>query len=250
MNTPHRMHRSTLASALCLSLIAASAIPAASDPADAAMAAIRPEAIRCRYAFPLGQCPGRPAQPSTRGHEIAASFMAAQFESLGLEPAGDKGTYFQSVPLRASRIDASKTTMSWTVAGKQQTLVFHQDFIVTPDPARPNSSVEAPVVFVGFGITSPELHYDDYQGVDAKGKIVAVIYGAPPQFESSLRAHYSSGVTKRAIAVAHGAVGYVTLYDPGLEHLYSFQHRVKDMMAPDLSWLDPEGPSRMTTSPH
>ena len=57
-----------------------------------------------------------------------------------------------------------------------------------------------------------------------------------------MRAHYSSGLTKAATAVAHGAVGYVTLYDPNLERLYSFQHRVGDMeSAPDLSWLDPQG---------
>ena len=143
--------------------------------------------------------------------------------------------------LRASRADAARPAMSWTVNGKETPAHFRQGFHRSADPSRPDTSVDAPVVFVGYGITSPELHYDDYQGVDAKGKIVALIYGAPPQFESSMRAHYSSGVTKRANAVAHGAVGYVTLYDPGLEHLYSFQHRVKDMVSPDLNWLDPQG---------
>jgi hypothetical protein len=131
--------------------------------------------------------------------------------------------------------------MSWTAGGTQEMLVEKRDFLASSDPDRAEVSVEAPVVFVGYGITAPELHQDDYQSIDAKGKIVAMIYGAPPQFDSSLRAHYSSSLIKRANAVAHGAVGYVTLYDPALERMYSFRHRVNDSGAPDLYWLDAQG---------
>ena len=125
--------------------------------------------------------------------------MAARYKELGLEPAGDKGSYFQSVPFRASHVDAAKTSMNWTINGKQATLGFAKDFIAGTDPARPETSVDAPVVFVGYGITSAELHYDDYQGVDAKGKIVARSFmGRRQASESSvMRAHYSSGLTKR-----------------------------------------------------
>ena len=213
---------------------------AAKDAADQAMATIKAEAIRADMRFLSGDSlEGR--RTGTRGYELAAQYVASRFKELGLEPAGDKGSYFQKVPFRASQVDAAETGMSWTVGGKQTALVFAKDFIAYADPARPETSVEAPVVFVGYGITSPELHYDDYQGIDAKGKIVALIYGAPPSFESSMRAHYSSGLTKRANAVAHGAVGYVTLDDPSLERMYSFQHRVNDMASPDLNWLDPQG---------
>ena len=214
---------------------------AANDPADQAMATIAPEAIRADMRFLSADLlEGR--RTGTRGHEIAAQYVASRFEAMGLQPAGDKNTYFQSVPLRASRTDAAKTTMSWTFNGKETELVYARDFLLNADPARPDVSVDAPVIFVGYGITAPELHYDDYQGVAAKGKIVALIYGAPPSFESSMRAHYSSGVTKRAIATAHGAVGYVTLYDPELERMYSFRHRADDTgSAPELHWLDPQG---------
>jgi hypothetical protein len=223
-----------------LFLVIVSSTPAANDAADRAMSTIRPEAIRADMRF-LSDSLLEGRQTGTRGHEIAAKFMAAQFEELGLEPAGNKGTYFQSVPFRGSHTDESKTTMSWTAGGKEEVLSDKRDFLATPDPGRADTSVEAPVVFVGNGITAPELHHDDYQGIDAKGKIVAVIYGAPPRFDSSLRAHYSSGLTKRDNAVAHGAVGYVTLYDPDLDHRYSFQHRVNDSASPDLYWLDPQG---------
>jgi Peptidase family M28 len=221
-------------------LLTVSTTPAATDLADQAMATIKPEAMRADMRF-LSDNLLEGRRTGTRGHEIAAKYIASRFEALGLEPAGDNGTYFQSVPLRASRTDATKTTMSWTLAGRETNLEFGKDFVAAADPTRSETSVDAPVVFVGFGITAPELHYDDYQGVDAQGKIVALVYGAPPKFESSLRAHYSSGVTKRANAVAHGAIGYVTLYDPSLEHLYSFKHRANDMASPDLNWLTPQG---------
>lgn len=223
-----------------LFLVIAWSTPAADDPADRAMATIRPEAIRADMRF-LSDSALEGRRAGTRGHEIAARFMAAQFESIGLEPAGDKGTYYQSVPFRGSRVENTKTTMSWTAGGKEEVLASKRDFLAAPDPGRAESSVEAPVVFVGYGITAPELHHDDYEGIDVKGKIVAMIYGAPPGFDSSMRAHYSSGLTKRETAVAHGAVGYVTMNDPNLERLYSFQHRVDDSAAPDLSWLDPQG---------
>ena len=81
---------------------------------------------------------------------------------------------------------------------------------------RAESTVEAPVVFVGGGVTAPEQNYDDYKGVDVKGKIVAVLFEAP-NFESSLKAHYSSAEVKAKNAVEHGAVGVIVLTDPILE---------------------------------
>src|ERR1700690_39488 len=95
-----------------LFLVIVSSTPAANDAADRAMATIRPEAIRADMRF-LSDSALEGRRAGTRGHEIAARFMAAQFESIGLEPAGDKGTYYQSVPFRGSRVDDSRTTMSW-----------------------------------------------------------------------------------------------------------------------------------------
>jgi hypothetical protein len=100
--------------------------------------------------------------------------------------------------------------------------------------------VEAPVVFVGDGVTAPEQGYDDYKGIDAKGKIVAMMPEAP-NFESSLKAHYSSGEVKAANAVAHGAVGEIVLDDPVLEQLYSFSEQVRDLAFPQLRGLDKQG---------
>ena len=82
------------------------------------------------------------------------------------------------------------------------------------DLAHTDSTVEAPVVFVGYGITAPELHYDDYAGADVRGKIVAVLSNAPPRFSSSQAGYYANEVVKSRNAVAHGAVGRLEIYLP------------------------------------
>jgi Zn-dependent M28 family amino/carboxypeptidase len=121
--------------------------------------------------------------------------------------------------------------------GKQQKLVYRKDFITWADPSRADTSVEAPVVFVGDGVTAPEQGYDDYKGIDAKGKIVALAFEAP-HFESSLKAHYSSFEVKQAIAVAHGAVGMIVISDPILEEIYPYSKITRDLDFPQFRWLD------------
>jgi hypothetical protein len=206
------------------------------DAADEAMNTIRPEAIRADMRF-LSDDALEGRGTGTRGYDIAAKFMATQFESLGLQPTGDHGSYFQSVPLRLAKPDETKTTLVLSRSGKDETLTFRKDYISHGNPVLPETSVEAPVVFVGDGVTAPTQNYDDYQGIDAKGKIVAFLFGAP-NFESSLKAHYSSSEVKLRNAVAHGAVGVIVLDDPVLERLYSFKEQVRDLSFPELRWLD------------
>lgn len=211
-----------------------------SDAADEVAATIRPEAIRADMRFLADDLlEGRGT--GTRGHEIAAQFMASEFEAMGLEPAGENGTYFQNVPLRSIRPQAEHTAMSLMRGGKEQALLFSEDFVTAGDPGRTDTSLEAPLVYVGFGVTAPEQGYDDYAAVDAKGKIVAYSYGAPPGFEATVRAHYSSNGAKAANAAAHGAVGMVLLDSPDLEHLYPFKDRVSDLAFPFMRWLDAQG---------
>src|ERR1700752_2821811 len=120
-------------------------------------------------------------------------------------------------------------------------MAFRRDFITFGDPGREDTSVDARVVYVGAGVTAPEQGYDDYKGIDVKGKIVAVIIEAPPAFESSVRAHYSSFTVKAENAVAHGAVGLIGLDDPVLEGMYPFSEQVRDLAFPQMSWLDDKG---------
>jgi hypothetical protein len=220
-------------------LSATRAVFAGSDAAEEAMSTIRPEAIRGDMRF-LSDDLLEGRGTGTRGYDLAAKFMATQFETLGLEPAGDNGTYFQSVPLRSIRADEAKTTFTFTQAGKEKTLTFREGYILHGDPSRAEISIEAPVVFVGFGVTAPEQGYDDYKGIDAKGKLVAVTFGAP-NFESSLKAHYSSGLVKAKNAVLHGAIGIIVVDDPMLEQVYPFSKRVRDLARPEFRWLDKKG---------
>jgi Peptidase family M28/PA domain len=167
--------------------------------------------------------------------------MASEFEAMGLEPAGDNGSYFQSVPLRAIEPDQEQTTLSLRRGGKEQVLIFGRDFISLVDPSRTDVSVEAPVVYVGFAVTAAEQSDDDYAGIDAKGKIVVFVSGAPPQFEPTLRAHYSSGAMKAANAAAHGAVGAMVLDSPAMQQTHPFKERASDLAFPDMRWLDTSG---------
>lgn len=216
-----------------------SSLRAGNDEADTASSAIRPQAIRADMQF-LADDVLEGRGTGTRGHEIAAKFMAAEFEAMGLEPAGDNGTFFQNVPLRSIRPDEERTTLSIVRGGKEEALVFRQDFITLGDPGRTEVSVQGPVVYVGFGVTAPERGYDDYVGLEAKGKIVAFLYGAPPGFEPTIRAHYSAGVTKAANAAAHGAAGTILLDSAELERLYPFNDRVRDLAFPSMRWLSPQ----------
>jgi hypothetical protein len=213
---------------------------AAESGADAALQSIRPESIRAAMRF-LSDDLLEGRGTGTRGYEIAAKYMAAELESMGLPGAGDGGTYFQKVPLRSASVDETASSLTLVRGGKEETLVHRKDFISRADPGRDDTSVDAPVVYAGMGVTAPEQNYDDYKGVDAKGKIVALIYGAPPSFDSAIRAHYSSGTIKSENAVAHGAVGMILLNDPGLEGMYPFQKRVRDLSFSSMRWLDPKG---------
>jgi PA domain len=221
-------------------MLAAEAWPVpANDAADAAMAAIRTEGIRAGMRFLADDLlEGRGT--ATMGHEIAAKYMASQFEGIGLQPAGDNGTYFQEVPLRKGQVDETKTSLTLLRDGNEQKLVFRENFIAIADADGTETSVEAPVVFAGDGITAPELGYDDYKGIDARGKIVVFVFGAP-NFESTLKAYYSSSDVKTANAVAHGAVGFILLDDPVLEQIYPFKEIVRALAFPQFHWLDRQG---------
>lgn len=141
---------------------------------------------------------------ATRGHELAARYVGAQFEALGLD------TKLQQVPMRRAELIASESRIELINAdGTRTTLLAGRDCIMAGD-FRGTTDVEAPLVFAGFGVTAPEHHYDDYAKIDARGKIVAVTGGAPPELNAEERAHYASA--KGENAAAHGAIGIVRLW--------------------------------------
>lgn len=175
-----------------------------------------------------------------RGHVIAAHYVASRFEGMGLEPAGENGSFFQEVPIRSMTLKEQQSSGSLTLQGKSTTLKLREDFLLSPDPGREQVEVDAPVVFAGYGITAPSQGYDDYKGLDVKGKIVALLFGAP-NFPVAVKAHYSASWLKRQNAAAHGAVGYLLVYDPALENIYPFSTQVRDLAIPKRNWLSAAG---------
>ncbi|HET7208062.1 MAG TPA: M28 family metallopeptidase [Terriglobales bacterium] len=208
--------------------------------AKAAMASIRPEQIRAHMRF-LADTLLQGRAPGTPGYEIAAHYVASELEGMGLAPAGTSGSWYQTVPLRKGVTDAAKSSFVLVRDGKEEALADAKDYVFSADTLRPDSSVDAPLVFVGFGVTAPEEKYDDYAGVDAHGKIVVSIYGAPSRFPSTERAYYSDGVVKAKNAVEHGAVGTLDVMLPEDQKRYPWQWLVPQIQAGGMHWADSQG---------
>ena len=146
----------------------------------------------------------------TEGYDDAARYVARQFEALGLTPGGDEGWY-QNVPMLGRRLDIESAAVTVHKDAGDSELKWKEDFVMGGDEVRDQTSVTAEVVFAGYGVHAPEMGYSDYEGIDVRGKIVAVFGGAPERFPHNERAFYSSGRTKAEEMVRRGAVGRIGL---------------------------------------
>jgi hypothetical protein len=207
---------------------------------NAAIKVIRPEAIAAHMRF-LSDNLLEGRQTGSRGHEIAVQYVATELEAMGLAPAGVNGTWFQSVPLRKVDLVPEQSSFELVRDGKARTLVFGQDYIMDGNPLETDADVEAGAVFVGFGVSAPEFRYDDYAGVDVRGKVIVMVRGAPPRFPSTERAYFSDGVAKARNAAAHGAVGIITVIPPEFFERYKWDWLVPQIRAGGMWWLDPQG---------
>ena len=212
----------------------------AQQPEDDAMQGIRPEAIEAHMRFLADDLlEGRGT--GTRGYEIAAKYLVDQFEAMGLEPGAPGGSYFQPVALRRLRLIPEESSVTLTSDGHQQSLTFGKEFLMLPPKGRTETSVSAPVVFVGYGVVAPELGYDDYAGLDVRGKIVAVLADAPSRFPSAERAHFSSGFVKQQQAAARGAIGLISFWVGEMAQRTSFERMAGFYREPRFCWLSPDG---------
>ncbi|HXJ92238.1 MAG TPA: M28 family peptidase [Terriglobia bacterium] len=178
----------------------------------------------------------------SRGYDLAAAYVASQLESMGVQPAGENGTYFQKVPLRKAINEASKSSLALVRGAEEVQLKDGSDYVFFADLDHTESSVEAPIAFVGYGVTAPELNYDDYAGADVRGKLVAMLGNAPARFPSIERAYYADGITKVRNAVAHGAVGVLGLSLPEDEKDSPWQWAVPQVRAGGRDWLERGAP--------
>jgi hypothetical protein len=178
----------------------------------------------------------------TRGYQLAANYVRSQFEQLGLEPAGENGTYFQNVKLRQVQTIGARDLIALKRANLSEIdFAFEKDFLMFGDAARELTEASGPMVFAGYGVTAPDQHYDDFAGIDAKGKIIIVASGAPPTFPSSERAYYSDDPIKLRNAAAHGAIGCITIWIGPQTKNTPFSTVVSYSHQPIMYWLDKNG---------
>ncbi len=153
--------------------------------------------------------------PATRGGQLATAYIAAQFQALGLEPAGDKGSYFQPVALVGM---TPQPTFTWSKPGSPpDTLPFRDAFVAWAE--RPESDIGATgeVVFVGYGIRAPEWKWDDYKGMDLHGKVLLMLVNDPGLVDSTvflgkILTYYGRWTYKLEEAARQGAVGAILVH--------------------------------------
>ena len=213
---------------------------------DVATREIRPEQIRAHMRF-LSDSLLQGRAPGTPGYDVAATYVASQLEGMGLRPSVS-GRWFQPVTLQKAVVDSAASSLFLTVNGKEQKLVDAKDYILgarfvnSPGKdSRVESDVNAPVVFVGFGVTAPDQKYDDFAGVDVRGKMILEIFGAPATFPSTERAYYSDTTVKAKIALAHGAAGTLLILMPADWKFLPWDWMVSQVPGGEMRWQENNG---------
>jgi Zn-dependent M28 family amino/carboxypeptidase len=210
--------RAAAVPALCLALAATSLAQTPVPPAvQAAEAAVNAESIRAHVRFLADDLlEGR--GPGVRGGDLAAKYIATQFALYGLKPAGDNGTYFQQIDFFGMTVKRDATTFALAPAsGAATPLRFGPDYVVNNPRHTPVVDIDAPIVFVGYGVTAPEYNWDDYAGIDVHGKVVLIIVGDPPSddpkfFAGKALTYYGRWTYKYEEAARRGAIGALVIH--------------------------------------
>ena len=188
------------------------------DGVKAAEATIDAERIRAHVKFLADDLlEGR--GPGLRGSELAAKYIATQFALDGLKPGGDRGTYFQQVKFVGMKAIPAKTRMELDPAkgGGPLALTYGDDYTVSNRQLTATEEIDAPIVFVGYGATAPEFQWNDYAGVDVKGKVILCIVGDPPSddpkfFGGKALTYYGRWTYKFEEAARQGAIGALIIH--------------------------------------
>lgn len=154
--------------------------------------------------------------PASRGDKLAQAYLATQFEMLGLKPAGTDGKWYQDVPLVGVTTQCPPQ-IQFTHGAKNVTLNFRDEYIATNGMATDISNLtDAEVVFVGYGIVAPEYQWDDFKGVDLRGKVLLMMNNDPADdpnmFEGKKRLYYGRWDYKYDSAARQGAAGAIIIH--------------------------------------
>lgn len=175
----------------------------------------------------------------SRGHEVAARYVAAQLASYGLEPGGDDGTWFQRVTFQKTTRGADRGWVKISGPGGERKFDHADNALVGLHPREPNLDVSAPLVFVGYGLEDKLLGLDDYKGLDVRGAIVVVLRGFPKGMPSEEGANASA--MKGVNAQKHGAIGMLSVQTLQSEKAFPWARILEYANDPDYAWVQPDG---------
>lgn len=170
----------------------------------------------------------------TRGYDLAASYVATQFQGLGLTPAGGDGGWYQMVPFIEAKRSGTPTVSVGGVA-----LDPAKEVAVGGSTLATAQELTAKAVFVGFGMYAPKQGFDDYRGLDVRGKYVVVLSGAPKGTPSEIGAHLNS--TKARAAADRGALGIITIATNVDYKRRPFSRAIEYSTGPSMGWEQPDG---------
>jgi Zn-dependent M28 family amino/carboxypeptidase len=206
-----------VAAVTALPLALGAAPPAAVfTPAEkAAAAAITPERLRAHIRY-LAHDLLEGRGPGSRGDQLAQAYIATQMEAMGLEPAGENGTWYQPFDIVGVDTQNPATTLFRKGSDSVQ-LKYHDEFIASSGLQAPSAGLEdAELVFVGYGIVAPEHGWDDFKGVDLKGKVLVVMNNDPESdpalFAGKTRLYYGRWTYKYEQAARTGAAGAIIIH--------------------------------------
>ena len=208
---------------------------------EAGLKAIRGEALSAHVRFLADDLlEGRGT--GTRGHAIAARYLATQLQGLGFAPAGENGTYFQRVPFVGMTVQPEKCALEIDGAP----LKYGEEVLFPPRAGAAGDDVEGELVFAGYGIAAPEFKYDDLPK-DLKGKIAVVLYGAPQSdrpdfFPTAASAVYSDSLEKARRLKSRGAVAMIQVFTPRFAQHLPFPFFARQAPFESMAWREGEVP--------
>jgi Zn-dependent M28 family amino/carboxypeptidase len=184
--------------------------------AFAALETINPEHIRWHVRY-LSHDLLEGRGTGQRGGDIAAEYIATQFAEYGLKPAGDQGSYMQKVPLVGITTLPETQFSIVPKQGDALNLKPLDEFVAFDHTQQAQSDVDAEIVYVGYGIDAPEYKWDDYKGVDVRGKVLLMLVNEPPSedakfFKGKALTYYGRWTYKYEEALRKGAVGVILIH--------------------------------------
>jgi len=164
--------------------------------------------------------------PGSKGEELTVNYLSQQFQKLGLKPGNPDGSYLQKVPLVGL---TPRSTAVFTVGGKKMELKFPSDYVAVTRRVVQEVKVEnSDVIFVGYGVVAPEYGWDDYKGVDVRGKTILMLINDPAvpdprdpskldekMFKGRAMTYYGRWTYKYEIATEKGAAAAVIIHETG-----------------------------------